>query len=69
MSAADEAKLKEFFTTDELVGYGFEDNELKRFFSLAQRNPGGKLHLIFQASATDQAGSWWPDWAAWMKRE
>ena len=29
----------------------------ERFFSLAARNPGGKLHLIFQASATDQAGS------------
>jgi hypothetical protein len=29
----------------------------ERFFSLAQRNPGGRLHLIFQASATDQAGS------------
>lgn len=29
----------------------------ERFFSLAQRNPGGMLHLVFQASATDQAGS------------
>lgn len=29
----------------------------ERFFSLAPRNPGGRLHLLFQASATDQAGS------------
>lgn len=29
----------------------------ERFFSLAPRNPGGRLHLVFQASATDQAGS------------
>ncbi len=29
----------------------------ERFFSLAARNPGGRLHLIYQASATDQAGS------------
>ena len=28
----------------------------ERFFSLATRNPDGKLHLLFQASATDQAG-------------
>lgn len=28
----------------------------ERFFSLAARNPGGRLHLLFQASATDQAG-------------
>lgn len=28
----------------------------ERFFSLATRNPGGKAHLVFQASATDQAG-------------
>lgn len=28
----------------------------ERFFSLATRNPGGVLHLLFQASATDQAG-------------
>jgi hypothetical protein len=29
----------------------------ERFFSLAPRNPGGKLHLVYQASATNQAGS------------
>ena len=29
----------------------------ERFFSLAPRNPGGRLHLVYQASATDQAGS------------
>jgi hypothetical protein len=29
----------------------------ERFFSLAQRNPGGRLHLVYQASSTDQAGS------------
>jgi hypothetical protein len=28
----------------------------ERFFSLATRNPGGRLHLVYQASATDQAG-------------
>lgn len=28
----------------------------ERFFSLAARNPGGRAHLVFQASATDQAG-------------
>lgn len=28
----------------------------ERFFSLATRNPGGRLHLIYQCSATDQAG-------------
>jgi hypothetical protein len=28
----------------------------ERFFSLATRNPGGKLHIVFQASATNQAG-------------
>lgn len=28
----------------------------ERFFSLATRNPGGALHLIYQCSATDQAG-------------
>jgi hypothetical protein len=28
----------------------------ERFFSLAQRNEGGKAHLVFQASATNQAG-------------
>ena len=28
----------------------------ERFFSLATRNPDGRLHLLFQASATDQAG-------------
>ncbi len=28
----------------------------ERFFSLAARNPGGKIHIVFQASATDQAG-------------
>ncbi len=28
----------------------------ERFFSLAPRNPGGKLHLIYQASATNEAG-------------
>lgn len=29
----------------------------ERFFSLSTRNPGGRAHLVFQASATDQAGS------------
>ncbi len=29
----------------------------ERFFSLAPRNPGGRLHLVFQASATNEAGS------------
>lgn len=28
----------------------------ERFFSLATRNPGGRLHLVFQAPATNQAG-------------
>jgi hypothetical protein len=28
----------------------------ERFFSLATRNPGGVLHLLYQASSTDQAG-------------
>ncbi len=28
----------------------------ERFFSLARRNAGGVAHLVFQASATDQAG-------------
>ena len=28
----------------------------ERFFSLAARNPNGRAHLVFQASATDQAG-------------
>ncbi len=28
----------------------------ERFFSLSTRNPGGAAHLMFQASATDQAG-------------
>jgi hypothetical protein len=28
----------------------------ERFFSLASRHPGGRAHLLFQASATDQAG-------------
>lgn len=28
----------------------------ERFFSLAARNPGGKTHIVFQASATNQAG-------------
>ena len=32
-------------------------NTDERFFSLATRNPGGSAHLVFQASATDQAGS------------
>jgi hypothetical protein len=31
-------------------------NTDERFFSLAARNPGGKAHVVFQASATDQAG-------------
>jgi site-specific DNA-methyltransferase (adenine-specific) len=31
----DWAKLKEFFKTDELIGYGFEDSELKRWFGIA----------------------------------
>ena len=31
-------------------------NTDERFFSLATINPGGKLRLLFQASATDQAG-------------
>ena len=31
-------------------------NADERFFSLATRNPGGKVRLIFQASATNQAG-------------
>ena len=31
----DWSKLKEFFDTDELVGYGFEDSELKRWFGMA----------------------------------
>lgn len=29
----------------------------ERFASLAARNPGGKAHLVFQASALDQAGN------------
>lgn len=29
----------------------------ERFFSLATRNPGGRLHIVYQASATDQSGS------------
>lgn len=29
----------------------------ERFFSLAARNPGGRAHVVFQASSTDQAGS------------
>jgi hypothetical protein len=28
----------------------------ERFFSLAARNPGGHVHVVFQASATNQAG-------------
>jgi hypothetical protein len=32
-------------------------NTDERFFSLAQRNTGGKVHLVFQASATNQAGN------------
>lgn len=32
-------------------------NTDERFFSLATRNPGARAHLVFQASATDQAGS------------
>jgi hypothetical protein len=28
----------------------------ERYFSLAARNPGGKAHLVFQASALNQAG-------------
>ena len=28
----------------------------ERFFSLAARNPGGRAHLLFQASATNEAG-------------
>ena len=28
----------------------------ERFFSIAPRNPGGRAHLVFQASATNQAG-------------
>lgn len=32
-------------------------NTDERFFSLATRNHGGRAHLVFQASATDQAGS------------
>lgn len=28
----------------------------ERFFSLAPRNPGGRLHLLYQSSATNQAG-------------
>lgn len=28
----------------------------ERFFSLSPRNPGGRAHLLLQASATDQAG-------------
>lgn len=28
----------------------------ERFFSLAARNPGGRAHVLFQASATNQAG-------------
>jgi hypothetical protein len=31
-------------------------NTDERFFSLAARNPGGKVHVVFQASATNQAG-------------
>ncbi len=31
-------------------------NTDERFFSLATRNPGGRLHLLFQASATNQSG-------------
>lgn len=31
-------------------------NTDERFFSLAPRNPGGRAHLMFQASATNQAG-------------
>jgi len=29
----------------------------ERYFSLAARNPGGKAHLIYQCSATNEAGS------------
>jgi hypothetical protein len=29
----------------------------ERFFSLATRNPGGKLNLVYQASSTNEAGS------------
>ncbi len=29
----------------------------ERYFSLAARNPGGRAHIIFQASATNEAGS------------
>ena len=32
-------------------------NTDERFFSLATRNPGGKLHLVYQASSTNEAGS------------
>ena len=28
----------------------------ERFFSISTRNPGGRAHIVFQASATDQAG-------------
>ena len=28
----------------------------ERFFSLARRNPGGRAHIVYQSSATDQAG-------------
>jgi hypothetical protein len=29
----------------------------ERYFSLAARNPGGRAHILFQASATNEAGS------------
>lgn len=29
----------------------------ERYFSLAARNPGGKAHILFQASSTNEAGS------------
>jgi hypothetical protein len=31
-------------------------NTDERFFSLAPRNPGGRAHIVYQSSATDQAG-------------
>lgn len=31
-------------------------NTDERFFSLATRNPGGRAHIVFQASSTNQAG-------------
>lgn len=32
-------------------------NTDERFFSLASRNPGGRIQIVFQASATNEAGS------------